>query len=236
VRRLKRAAGFTLLELIITFTILSLIFVMVLGALRLGSRSWERGEEKAEKYQERRIIFNLLSQQVRSAFPYRVKATKAEPDYVAFLGKNDSLRFVSAFSLKARRPEGLVFVIYQVDEEKSSGKGLKIYERRVLNKDFMEETPEQEQFINLIEGLSDFTFEYFGEAEGKGETGDWVESWDGKEKKELPRQIRMNIKWREKKEELERTFPGVVSVPAYLYEDRGKAVVRTFQRPVVPRR
>jgi hypothetical protein len=99
-----------------------------------------------------------------------VKAQKAEADYIACLGEGDSLRFVSAFSLLARRPEGLVYVIYRVEEKGSAGKTLKVYEKRVLNKDFMEETPDDDKFTPLLEDLSDFKFEYFQEG-GKEEKG-----------------------------------------------------------------
>ena len=174
----KGAPGFTLLELIVTFTILSLVVVMILGALRLGSASWERGEERVEKVQKKRIVFELLSQQMKSSFPYRIKSQKAEADFLAFLGERTSLRFVSAFSIRARKQEGLVFVIYKVEEERTSGKTLKVYEKRVLNKNFLEETPDEEQFFTLADGLSDLNFEYFDEGESGDASGEWVESWD----------------------------------------------------------
>jgi general secretion pathway protein J len=230
------ASGFTLLELIVTFTILGLVVVMVFGALRLGSASWERGEERAEKYQKKRIVLDLLSQQMKSSFPYRIKAQKAEADYLAFIGEGNSLRFVSAFSLKTKRQEGLVFVIYKVDEEKASRRALKIYEKRVMNKDFMDETPNEEDFLTLMDDLSDLKFEYFSEGETKDETGEWVESWDTKEKKALPGQIKMSITWKEKKEELEVALPMVVSFPARVYDDRGRAVPPPGPRPTPPSR
>ena len=37
------AAGFTLLEMIVSFTILSLIVIGAFGALRMGTNAWERG-------------------------------------------------------------------------------------------------------------------------------------------------------------------------------------------------
>jgi general secretion pathway protein J len=232
-------AGFTLLELIITFTILSLILVMIFGAMRLGSSSWERGEASTDRYQRMRIVFNLLSQQLKSAFPYKVKAQKAEADYIAYRGEGDSLRFVSVFSLQARRPEGLVYVIYRIEEKGSTGKTLKVFEKRVLNKDFMEESPDDDKFLVLLEDLSDFKFEYFQEGENKDEAGEWVESWDGKDKKELPREVRMTVQWKEKKgkkEEIEMSLPALVSIPAHRFDDRvrrpGPPGPRTVPRTV----
>jgi general secretion pathway protein J len=235
VKKGKGASGFTLLELIVTFTILSLVVVMILGALRLGSASWERGEERVEKVQKKRIVFELLSQQMKSSFPYRIKSQKAEADFLAFLGERTSLRFVSAFSIRARKQEGLVFVIYKVEEERASGKILKVYEKRVLNKNFLEETPDEEQFFTLTDGLSDLSFEYFdeGPAEGRGKdaSGEWVESWDTKEKKALPSQVKITVTWKEKKAELEIPLPAVVSLPARVYDDRGRPLSPPLTRP-----
>jgi len=231
VRKAKRNLGFTLLELIVTLTILGFVLVMVLGLLRLGSGSWERGEAKAHHYQKQRIVFNLLSQQVKSSFPYKIKAQKAEGDYIAFLGERDSLRFVSTFSVTAKRPEGLVFVIYRVEEGKDAEKILKVFEKRVLNKDFMEETPEEEKFLTLLEGLSEFGFEYFQEGEEEEEVGEWAESWDGKDKRELPRQMRMVAKWGGKKREGEETLTTLVAIPTIRYDDRTAGRGRPIPQP-----
>lgn len=230
----KGVSGFTLLELVVTFTILSLVVIMILGALRLGSAAWEKGEERAEKIQKKRVVFDLLSQQMKSAFPYRIKSQKAESDYLAFLGDGGSLRFVSAFSLRARKQEGLVFVIYKVEEGASSGKTLKLYEKRVLNKTFLEETPDEEQFLTLADGLSDLRFEYFEEAAEGGDkdaTGTWAESWDAKEKKGLPSQVKLTATWKEKREELEISLPMLVSLPARVYDDRGRSAVGPVTKP-----
>jgi len=227
----KRDSGFTLLELVVTLTILGFVLVMVLGLLRLGSTSWERGEAKVDHYQKQRVVLNLLSQQVKSSFPYKIKAQKAEGDYIAFLGAQDSLRFVSTFSITAKRPEGLVFVIYRVEEGKDSGKRLKMFEKRVLNKDFMEETPEEEKFLTLLEDLSEFGFEYFQEGEEEEEIGEWAESWDGKDKRELPSQIRMVAKWGGEKKEREETLTTLIAIPTLRYDDRAAGRVRPIPQP-----
>ncbi len=46
-------------------TILSMIAVLAFGALRLGVRSWEKGEKTVETKQRVRIVLNLLQRQFR---------------------------------------------------------------------------------------------------------------------------------------------------------------------------
>lgn len=230
-RQPEKDSGFTLLELVVTLTILGFVLVMVLGLLRLGTTSWERGEAKADHYQKQRVVLNLLSQQVKSSFPYKIKSQKAEGDYVVFLGARDSLRFVSTFSITAKRPEGLVFVIYRVEEGQDSEKLLKVFETRVLNKDFMEETPEEEKFLTLLGDLTEFGFEYFQEGEEEEEAGEWGELWDAKDKRELPQQMRMVAKWGGKKGDPEETLTTLVAIPTLRYDDRTAGRARPIPQP-----
>jgi prepilin-type N-terminal cleavage/methylation domain-containing protein len=83
---LRSLTGFTLIEVIVTMTILGFILVIIYQIFRLGLSSWEKGESAAEEYQKIRIVSQLLSQQVKSAFPYEVKTKKAEGNYLAFEG------------------------------------------------------------------------------------------------------------------------------------------------------
>jgi general secretion pathway protein J len=228
----KGAAGFTLLELVVSFTILGLIVIVVFGALRLGTNAWERGGDQSELVQRRRVVLNLLSQQIKSAFPYKVKASKAEPDYIAFQGTPDSMQFVSAFSLKARRSEGLVVVYYRVEDGKGSEKVLKYFEKRALNKDFFEKMPDSDEYQTLLDDLSGLSFEYFKAGDDDDSAGEWVTSYDGKDETELPRQMKIAASWKEKRGDAEVTLPATVSIPAYLYDDRGKTAK---PRPRPPR-
>lgn len=226
-----RQSGFTLLELLVAFTILSLLLLVIAGALRLGTASWEKGEDMAQRYQRGRAALHLLSQQLKSVYPYKVKSKQAEPDYFAFQGTTDSLQFVSSFSLRSKRPEGLVLVSYKI-EDGASGKVLKVHERRVLNKDFMEDPPKDEDFMALLEGLSGIRFEYFKDGEEEESPGEWVEVWDGKEETELPRQIKVSLQWKEKKDDTEVVLPALVSLPARVYDSRGQPtkVIGTLPR------
>jgi prepilin-type N-terminal cleavage/methylation domain-containing protein len=88
-------AGFTLLELLISMTILALIFVAVLGAIRVGSKSWESGELRAEENQRTRTLYDTLARDLTMLYPLRVKSQDPNKDVVVFRGKPDSLSFAT---------------------------------------------------------------------------------------------------------------------------------------------
>jgi general secretion pathway protein J len=210
--------GFTLVEVTITLTILGFILLIIFGAFRLGLAAWEKGESTKEEYQNKRIISQLVSRQLKSIFPYKVKTQKAEGDYLAFEGKPQVLKFVSAVSIKAKQPEGFVYVVYEFKEGGKEEGRLVLYEQRALTKDLFEESPKEESGISLCEGILNVRFEYYREADPeKNRSEGWVEEWSAKEEKELPRAIRMTIDYKGGvKEKLPLTL--LVSVPVYQAE------------------
>ena len=185
------ATGFTLIEVVVTFTLLGFILLIIFGAFRLGLSAWERGESTKEEYQKVRIISQLISQQIKSIVPYKIRTQKAEGDYLAFDGKAHSLKFVSALPIKAKQPEGFVYAIYEFKEGGREGGRLVLYEQRALNKDFFEEEPKEELAVSLLEGISNVRFEYYREEDLlKNQKEEWVEEWNAKEEKELPKNLK----------------------------------------------
>ncbi len=233
--RAKRQ-GFTLIEVTITLTILGFIILIIFGAFRMGVSAWEKGDSLKDEYQRVRIASQLISRQLKSIVPYRVKTKKAEGDYVAFEGKSRTVRFVSTVSSRTRRPEGFVYAIYEFKQEGKDEGHLILYEQRALNKDLFDEHPKEDEGVSLCEGISKVSFEYYREENvEKNQSGGWVDEWNAKEEKELPRAIRMTMTYEnEKKEELPVTF--LVSIPAWKPEALAAlpvgAVQQRFQRPV----
>jgi general secretion pathway protein J len=208
--------GFTLVEVMITLTILGFILLIIFGGFRLSFSAWERGDSTKEDLQRRRIISQLISQQIKSIVPYRIKTEKAEGDYLAFQGKSQSLKFVSAFPIRTKRPEGFVYAIYEFKEGR-----LILYEQRALNRNFFEEESKEEMKISLLEGISNIRFEYYREADKeKNLMEEWVEEWDAKEEKKLPILLRMTISFKNKEGKEEETFiPLMASIPAHQPEE-----------------
>ena len=214
--------GFTLLEVVVTLTILGLIVLIVFGAFRLGLGAWDRGEQTREEYQRQRTATQLIHRQIKSVVPYKIKAQKAEGDYLAFEGKGRSLKLVSTLSLKAARPNGLVFAVYEFKEGGSEGGRLVAYEKRVVNKDFFEEGLAEDQGISVLEGLSDVRFEYFREEDKeKTRAEGWMNEWSAKEEKELPSALKMILTFknaRSEKQEIPLTL--LASIAAYQFDEK----------------
>jgi len=219
-------------EVIVTMTILGFLLLVVNGVFSMGRSAWERGDLIREKYQKSRNLSQMISRQVKSAIPFKVKTEKAEGNYLAFEGTAQSLKFVSALSLRTTRPEGLVYAVYEYQEGGAEGGKLVVYEQRALTKNFMEEKPKEEAAISLLDEVSSIRFEYYREEDpNQNREAAWVEEWNAKEEKQLPRAVRITItprKGREGKEEMAITV--FAALPANQFEE-----IRTGPAPrVIP--
>jgi len=215
------SSGFTLLEVIVTLTILGFILLMVSGTFRLGLSSWEKGDAIKEDYQKIRMVSQLVSRQIKSLVPYRIRTEKAEGNYLAFDGKAHFLRFVSTLPIKARRPEGFVYVVYQFRDEGGKKGRLVLYEQRALNRDFFEDDLQEDSAVTLFGEISQVRFEYYREADKeKNRTEEWVEEWNAKEENELPKAIRITVTyWNEGVKEEASPITVLAPVLAYQFED-----------------
>ncbi len=226
------SSGFTLLEVIVALTILGFILLMVSGTFRLGLSSWEKGDAIKEDYQKIRMISQLVSRQLKSLVPYKIKTEKAEGNYLAFDGKAHSLRFVSALPIKAKRAEGFVYVVYQFKDDGEKKGRLVLYEQRALNRDFFEDDLKEDSAVTLFGGISQVRFEYYREADKEeGRTEEWVEEWNGKEEKELPRILKMTVTyWNERGKKEASPITVLAPVSAYRFEEVKTGLGRRMPR------
>lgn len=174
--------GFTLLETLLTLAILGVLLVIVLTAMRLGVRSWEKGAAAIEEGRMKRNFFSMLSDEISSMYPYRQKE-RMESRYV-FIGANESLGFVT--TIPGNEP-GLTFagarwVYYSVREN-----GLTVREKIITSTNVEDDTGGN--LIELEPDIEKVSFEYMGE-------GGWENGWDADSKKSLPKMIKALIKYK----------------------------------------
>ena len=180
--------GFTLLELLISMTILSLITLLVFGAFRVGIRAWERGERDIDAHQRERIVLDLITRQIASIPVDTVQGLEA----FAMKGDQKSLAFVSDIHLVPANTFGMVYVIYRVEEGEDDGEILSLSERNVV---LMVEDPDMdsdELFTELI-GSTEIAFAYLKRSEGE-EAPEWQETWDPESETGFPLAVRVTLK------------------------------------------
>ncbi|MCP4683193.1 MAG: prepilin-type N-terminal cleavage/methylation domain-containing protein [Desulfobacterales bacterium] len=186
--------GFTLLELMISLTIVGLIMVIIFGTLRIGVRAWEKGEQDVDRYQRKRIVLELLKRQLASTFVRKIK--KKEQEVFLLQGDDKSMVFISHIPLIPGNQFGMVHVKYLVEQDETGdGECLKFYEENVvlLEKDDDLSDLDDDDFLELISGVESITFEYIKHLEKDDEEPEWQEAWDLEEDKGFPRAVKIVI-------------------------------------------
>ncbi|MGO9379899.1 MAG: type II secretion system protein J [Dissulfurispiraceae bacterium] len=174
--------GFTLLELLISITLLGLIVLITAGALRAGYRSTEKGQIKIEALERFRTSLNIVESQVQSAFKIKQSGTTLDPDFFQFKGERTIVQFRSIYSLWGGAT-GPVAVQYEVRDRRQGGKALYVIETPIA-------IPDAPREVKLFDNMSDIYFEYYYKGP-TDEKGSWMEEWTDKDN--IPDRIRMTI-------------------------------------------
>lgn len=182
---IKSKDGFTLIETLLALAILSMMLVIVLASVRLGVRSWEKGEEVVESASSARFVFLRLSQDIGAAFFGMQERGGVSHNF--FVGSGSELGFVTVAGgiMSAMPSGGTKWVHYSVKE-----KGLTVREKINLAPDLIED--EAGRLMVLAPDVRAVAFEYKG---GEG----WWNSWDSKQINELPQAVRVTLTFRDRK-------------------------------------
>ena len=89
-KKLNRTAGFTLLELIISITLVAIIVLIVAGAASLGYRSFSTGERKLNAIERLRASLIIIDAQIQSGVPLTLEDGGVKQYY--FVGEKDALK------------------------------------------------------------------------------------------------------------------------------------------------
>jgi len=98
----SRAAGFTLVELLVGLSLMGLLAVMLFGGFRFGLRAWEAGGTRIERQTEAELVQNLLERELGQAYSLADSNPQAVPITIpTFLGNRNSLGFVAPLPTQA---------------------------------------------------------------------------------------------------------------------------------------
>ena len=217
----KPAAGFTLMELLVSMSLIGLLAVAIHFGFRIGVNAWAKGDDGLQHVRTIQATFDLLTRQLGSMVPYysqqKVQASPAE--VLVYQGTERGMHFVTTFSSRSRNAGGLRLTEYFSFPSKDKKAKAFIINERALPDD---EELSQSLFSNiskaedntvvvkffefrvrpdsiyLIEGLDNVQFHYFwpqdSEAVNSNVTG---VSTKKKERDLLPTGVEIRLHWNE---------------------------------------
>ncbi len=110
-------AGFTLLELLIAITLMSVVTLIASMALRLLVQAWERGSQEGESRQLMSALPSLLEKQLASRITSRIfNQSNINPDHF-FCGSEESISFLTTFAPQGSALQGVIWVRYQYEKD-----------------------------------------------------------------------------------------------------------------------
>jgi prepilin-type N-terminal cleavage/methylation domain-containing protein len=131
-------SGFSLIEVLVSITMMAMVAVVVLSAMRSGLAMWDKGGNHIEALRHSRFVVDVLHDQIRGALPitYTLRVNDRIVSPLAFEGDRTSLRFVSRTSFKDG-PDGIArwIQIRWIAGSNSSAGALNVEERRILPPD-----------------------------------------------------------------------------------------------------
>lgn len=173
--RARSCAGFTLLEVLVTLTLLGLIGVVAANGLHFGTAVWKRSAELGETEIERRLVEKLLRRMISQAYPLELAGAGRRPELL-FEGYDNRLTLVASLPAQvAPRGHHLVFLGLSPDDD---GMDLTLGwtglsgSASVLSGDM----PRPEQLETLLPDTARLSFRYYGPSPEGGPSA-WQETW-----------------------------------------------------------
>jgi prepilin-type N-terminal cleavage/methylation domain len=185
--RVSRQPGFTLIEVLIAMTLLSVMVVLLFASLRLSAESWNAGENKMAAVNQKAVVYQFFKRHLTTIRPLPMLNLEqdANPENLqAFQGFPQSLRFVAALPASSARKGLQVFTI-ALEPANPSTLMVSLQPYQLTEEDREPAKPEI-----LLEGIAALHFAYFGKTEDVADA-QWREEWTLADR--LPSLIKVSI-------------------------------------------
>lgn len=182
--------GFTLIEVLIAMTLLSIMVVLLFGSLKICAESWDRGESKMNQVNEIGVVYSFFQRQLTTAIPIWDDFSVADEKTFSFYGDEHSMQFVGEFPASASRG-GLQRFSIDLDDEKS-GRQIVDTQINVTVKPFLPVLDDKglaKEQVTLIKHVKALAFSYFG-IDDTSELS-WQSTW--LERDSLPQMVKIHI-------------------------------------------
>jgi general secretion pathway protein J len=185
-----RPAGFTLVEMLLAITLMSMLLALAYGGLRASTRATDRGQVVLEESSGVRMAHQFIRKQLNQMLPLAFLESEDQEEDIIFSGSSDRIRFV------APMPGYLGFGGPQVQELtlEEGDEGLALVFSHALLQDFEEDSLYERAPIVLLERIDQAQFQFLGVDE-EGELLPWGNLWE--EGAKLPVAVSLGIDFNE---------------------------------------
>jgi len=193
--------GFTLVELLLAITLLSILLALTYGGFRASTRATDRGQDILEESSRLRLAHQFVHRQLNQILPMSFSDAEQDDLPVVFEGDASTIRYVGPM------PGYLGFGGPQVQELRivASENGRALVLSHALLQGFEEANLDARAPILLIDGIEGGGFMFQGLDE-QGEPAPWQDNWD--ETSVLPLAVALQIDF---DEEAHMVWPDLVA-------------------------
>lgn len=186
----RQNSGFTLVELLLAITLMSMLMALAYGGLRASTRATDRGQVILEESGRIRMSHQFVRKQLNQMLPLAYLVSEDKKERTVFDGAAQRIRFV------APMPGYLSFGGPQVQELTfiDTDHGLALVLSHALLQGFEEANLYEREPIVLMDRIEQASFEFLG-LNDDGELAGWTSTWE--DPQQLPLSVSLDIEFEE---------------------------------------
>jgi len=202
----SRREGFTLLEVLLSLTLLTIILGVVYSSFFTIQRAIERFTGVSLKYQEARTALDLMRREIEGALLKNpMSPSQDNNDKTTFIiedrdifGKTTSRLHLTAFSFKGRGINTISYFVQEKDGRFTLIKAELPASASLIDKSLTEFISDKRYISEIIEGIDGFTVETLYNNE-------WIKTWNTEQTGKLPDVVRVSIELDDKGQKIKLT-------------------------------
>ncbi|HIL98016.1 MAG TPA: prepilin-type N-terminal cleavage/methylation domain-containing protein [Pseudomonadales bacterium] len=187
--RIVRQQGFTLLELLVAVTLLSLLMTAAFGSIFYASKSWKTGIAAVESNDEQQAVERILSKLIRhtNTGQYNDDINRN----IHFFGDDTQLVFIATAPNYETFYTSYEYLLRYI-QKTEGGELMLSYHPRNPGEQQMS-VSENEPTQVLMKGLQDFRISYYGSTNRLDPTS-WFDGWEEKNE-EYPKIVKFEYRY-----------------------------------------
>lgn len=185
---MKRRTGFTLIEVLISITLLTVVLGAVYSSFFLVQKAVKRFDDVSLKYQEARTVLDMMRREIEGSYIITPQSKDITKNKTIFLTRDRDIFDKKAselyFTTSSSRDGNINLVAYTVEERDKSLTLLKMEAPAVNVSTLLSKL----QKVDLMENINGFYVETLYNDK-------WVSTWDSSQINRLPDIVRISIEF-----------------------------------------